>query len=135
MKTNTTLLEEQEQALFVQWLELKSLVFSAIPHSTFTKSWKVKARNKAMGVRPGVPDMMVIAGSKLVFIELKRLKGGVISKYQKQWIKDLHECNDVIAGICYGYEDAKQFIQNILDTGDKPLMPKIKKYENIITNR
>jgi len=128
MKNNTTLLEEQEQALLVQWLELKGLVFSAIPNSTYTTSWKVKARNKAMGVRPGVPDMMIIVGSRLVFIELKRIEGGSLSGYQKKWINYLHECDRVIVGVCYGFDEAKQFIQNILDTGKKPLIPKIKKY-------
>ena len=128
MKINTTLLEEQEQALLVQWLELKGLVFSAIPNSTYTTSYKVKARNTAMGLRKGLPDILVIVGSKLVFIELKRTEGGVISSYQRKWITDLHECNGVIAGVCYGYEEAKQFIQNILDTGKKPLIAKMKKY-------
>jgi len=47
MPKNTTPLETEEQRTFVQWLEYKKLIFTAIPNSTFTRSWSQKAKNKA----------------------------------------------------------------------------------------
>jgi len=82
---NNSMQEEQiEQEALVKYLELKHIKFSALPLSTFTKSWGVKIRNKMMGVRPGVPDMMLIIKNKLLFIEMKRKKGGVVSQAQKE---------------------------------------------------
>lgn len=83
--------------------------FSAIPHSTYTTSWKVKSRNKATGVRPGVPDMMVIVDEQLVFVELKRRKGGTTSPEQLDWIEALNDAG-VPAKVCRGADEAISFI-------------------------
>lgn len=108
------LTEEQEQEIFVEYLEKNKLKFSALPLSTFTKSWAVKNRNKKMGVRAGVPDMMIIVKNKLVFIEMKRKKTGKISDYQKSWLEELNKCEGVQAFVCYGYEESKKIIDNII---------------------
>jgi hypothetical protein len=39
--------EAQEQANLVEWLEAKNYTFTAIPNSTYTKSWYQKHLNKA----------------------------------------------------------------------------------------
>lgn len=106
------LTEEQEQCLLVDWLELKKYKFSALPLSTYTKSWAIKMRNKKMGVRAGVPDMMIIINDKLVFIEMKRTKGGVVSEEQKEWIDSLSKCG-INARVCKGFDEAKKFIESI----------------------
>lgn len=82
--------EEVEQANFVHYLELKGLRFTAIPNSTYTKSWAIKNRNTRMGVRAGLPDLLVIVPGKVIFIEMKREKGGVLSLMQKEWIAALN---------------------------------------------
>jgi len=104
------LLENEEQKLLVKYLELKGYKFSALPLDTFTKSWSVKMRNKSIGVRAGVPDLMVIKENRLIFIEMKRSNGGVLSDYQKEWIKELNKCNKVEAYVCKGYEEAIEII-------------------------
>jgi hypothetical protein len=38
--------EAQEQANLVEWLEAKNYTFTAIPNSTYTKSWYQKNLNK-----------------------------------------------------------------------------------------
>jgi hypothetical protein len=102
--------EEQEQILLVKYLQKKGVRFSALPLSTFTKSWAVKMKNKRMGVNAGVPDLMVIIKNKLIFIEMKRQKGGQVSEYQKKWIEDLNNCEGVSAFVCNGYDEAKAVI-------------------------
>lgn len=92
-------LEHEEQTAFVQYLELAypSVKFFAVPNGGL-RPFKVNDRGqrysqvakklKAMGVRPGVPDLMVIeprAGYHGVFIEFKRIKGGRLDSDQILW--------------------------------------------------
>lgn len=93
MTSNNTPLERHEQAAFVEWLELQGLLFSATAQSTYTTSYNQKRLNHATGLRKGVPDMLVIVPKDkskdgegyCLFVELKRLQGGVVSKEQKHW--------------------------------------------------
>lgn len=102
--------EEQEQIKFINWLEANNYKFSALPLSTFTRSWGVKMKNKRLGVRAGVPDLMVIVKNNLIFIEMKREKRGVVSKFQKEWIQALNKCIGVQAFVCAGFEQAKRIV-------------------------
>mgnify|MGYP001007545441 FL=1 len=88
--------EDQEQEAFVQWLRLKGYPHFRVPNETYTKSWNQKAKNKKLGVSSGVPDLAVVVPDvwhvygdnvptntytgRLVFIEMKRKKGGVTSE-------------------------------------------------------
>jgi len=65
--------------------------------------------NKAMGLRPGLPDLFIILKNKPFFIEMKRKKGGVTSDSQKDWIDALLKAN-IPAYICNGFEEAKKII-------------------------
>jgi hypothetical protein len=79
--------ELDEQCTFVKWLEVKGLKFSAIPSSTYTTSWGVKMRNKRMGVRKGIPDLLVaIEGKCLIWVEMKRQSGTYPTDEQREWI-------------------------------------------------
>lgn len=89
--------------------------FSHIPNSTFTRSWSVKKRNTAMGVRAGVPDMLIVFPDKVLFLELKRLNGGVLSAYQKQWITALAGTGKVVAEVAAGFDEAKAVIDSCLE--------------------
>jgi len=109
------LTEEQDCILLANFLrglmdrgEIRS--FTHIPNSTYTDSWKVKRRNKAMGVSKGVPDYLILLNSEPIFIEMKRLKGGTLAPEQKEWIKDLDELG-VTAKVCKGFQEAKTFIR------------------------
>lgn len=101
-------------------LQKKITAFSHIPQETFTKSWVTKNKNKAMGVRPGVPDMLIVFPDKVLFLELKRLKGGVVSEAQKVWHNALNAVADanggvVFSGVAYGFDGAKTAIDNLLE--------------------
>lgn len=106
--------EEEEANTLAEWLRLKGLKFAHIPNETFTKSWKQKNKNKTAGVSPGVPDYMIITPKGLLFIELKRRKGGVLSPAQKKWIDALNKLKGVQAEVCKGAEEAINTISRFL---------------------
>lgn len=107
--------EEAEQVVLVQWLDMIGLKYSAIPNSTYTTSWKVKNRNTRMGVRAGVPDLLIaLPGTGTLWIELKRVKGGVVSQYQKEWLAILNDCPGTQAFVCKGAEAAIKVISQFI---------------------
>jgi 5'-3' exonuclease len=99
--------EQDEQKTLVEYLELKGYKFTSIPNSTYTTSWKQRNKNKTMGLRKGLPDLLVIIRNHLVFIEMKRLKRYKIEESQSEWIKELNKCTDVRALICKGFDEAR----------------------------
>lgn len=107
--------EEMEQATFVQWLELKGIPFSAIPNSTYTTSWSQKNKNTRTGLRPGLPDLLlVLPHSCLIFIEMKKQKRGVVSAAQKQWIETLNTVPNVQAYIAKGADEAIAVVERLM---------------------
>jgi hypothetical protein len=109
--------EFEEQKALVQWLELKKWKFSAIPNSTYTKSWSQKAKNKASGLRAGLPDLLIVvkarSGDILTFCELKRVKNSKTSPEQEVWVQTLLGCQGVQAAVCKGFDEAKLFLEMI----------------------
>lgn len=103
--------EAEEQAMFIQWLNIQKLNYWHTPNSTFTRSWKQKLHNKAMGVQAGIPDVFVVLGDKLVAVEMKRIKGGVTSTHQMKWINILNNAN-VPTIVAKGHKEAIKFIKD-----------------------
>jgi len=111
--------------LEVLQLQKKVVLFSHIPQETFTKSWVTKNKNKAMGVRAGVPDMVIVFPYKVLFLELKRLKGGKVSDAQQAWIDAINNIDrttayaqgsaQVLARVACGFVEAKDIIDQIID--------------------
>ena len=104
-----------------------------IPQETYTTSWNQKRINKESGVRPGFSDAMVFLPSEktgrksgaLLFIEMKRqrkiLKNGKIgsspssvSESQKDFLQKIDTVTNAQGRICYGAEEATQFIESFL---------------------
>jgi hypothetical protein len=99
--------EDAEQRVFVQWLEHVGLPFFRVPNETYTKSWSQKAKNKALGVKPGVPDLFVfVPGKYVIAIEMKRTKGSATSQAQKDWIAVLNTIPGCQAFIAKGADEA-----------------------------
>jgi hypothetical protein len=103
----------------VSYLEIlkqagKVVVYTHVPQETFTKNWGIKMKNKAMGVRAGVPDMIIVFKYGILFLELKRLKGSVTSEAQKEWIEALNATSGpgglVLATVVKGFVEAKSII-------------------------
>ena len=112
--------EESDCIAFASYLRLKGLKFSHIPNETYTKSWKVKQRNKDIGVSRGVPDYIILierplnANSTLLFIEMKREKGGKVSEEQAEWVNGLNKVFGVVAMVCRGFDQAKEAVDAFL---------------------
>lgn len=110
--------EEYECLQLVDYLEKavkqkKVLRFTKIPNETFTRSWKTKIRNKAQGVRKGFPDYVIVTKWDVLFIEMKKTKGGVVRPEQILWIDDLNRAYGN-AVVCKGFEEAKNYIESKL---------------------
>ena len=103
--------EHLEQAHLVMWFRRTypdTLIF-AIPNGGMrSKSQAMKL--KVEGVVPGIPDLFVPEWK--LWIEMKKIKNGVVSKEQQAMIKYLQSVGyDVIVGL--GAEDAKaQILEN-----------------------
>ena len=105
--------EAEEQAMVVQYCILKKYKFWHTPNSTYTNSWRQKAHNRAMGVQAGIPDLFIIINNKLIAIEMKRTKGGVVSPAQKEWIETLNKAG-VPTQVCKGAQEAIAFINSMV---------------------
>lgn len=110
-------LEHDEAVALATYLEIlvttkKIVCFSHIPQETFTKNWGTKMKNKREGVHTGVPDYLIITPTKILFIELKRSKGGTISIEQKNWINALNTTGKARAIVARGFLEAKAFIDS-----------------------
>lgn len=102
--------EDDEEATFTDWLDLKGYTHWHVPQETYTTSWKAKAKARKLGVRKGVPDHWVIvptAGTRfLVAIEMKRAHGGTTSDEQFEKIHELNKCRGITALVAHGAGEA-----------------------------
>lgn len=107
--------EDVEQMAFVHWLLLKGYTFTAIPNSTYTKSWKQKVHNRDMGLRAGFPDLVIVAEGKFMCVEMKRTIGGTLSPAQKIWIEALKNAGIPVT-VAKGAEEAIAFVQSVVSS-------------------
>lgn len=96
--------EHEEQREFVRWFRQShpGVRIMAIPNGG-ARSPSTAARLKAEGVSAGVPDLFIPAWG--LWVEMKRAKGGVVSKEQKEW----HDYLESVAYrviVCRGCADA-----------------------------
>lgn len=76
-------------------------------------------RFKAMGVKRGVPDVFLDVprgGFHGLRIEMKRRRGGVLSDDQADWI-DWYNSIGYRAAVCYGWDEAREVIEDYLRGG------------------
>ena len=113
-------LEIDEQIAVVEYLEIlcgagRVVMFSALPNNIYTDSIKQKGKQIAEGLKPGFPDLVVVFKTKVLFLEMKRTKGGVMSAYQKRWQEALEGVGgSVIARVAYGFDEAKNIIDDVV---------------------
>ncbi len=125
-------LEDDEQSALFGWAALypQCRLLYAVPNGGYRKP-REAARMKRQGTRAGVPDIclpVARGGFHGLYIEMKRpiVKGEakpVVSKEQAQWLKDLR-AEGYCAEVCYGFNDARDLIENYL-------LDKVKRYANV----
>lgn len=103
--------EHEEQVLFVQWFrrEFPGVLIFAIPNGG-VRGKVAAAKLKAEGVVRGIPDLYVPAWR--LWIEMKRIKGGRLSKDQRGVLRYLAEFDSTIVAL--GCEDAKKQVREFL---------------------
>ena len=97
-------LEHGEQVTFVRWFRatFPDVLIYAIPNGGKRAITEAK-RLKEEGVVPGVPDLHIPAW--LLWIEMKRVKGGKVSADQEAVAEYLHSVGHTVL-IGRGWEDA-----------------------------
>ena len=101
--------EHEEQRELVKWFRqsFDGVRIFAIPNGG-ARSITTAAKLKVEGVSAGVPDLYVPEWK--LWIEMKRTKGGVVDKAQKDWHEYLTAIGDVVI-VCRGADEAKRMIE------------------------
>lgn len=107
--------EHEEQRELISWFRknyeiTQGIRIFAIPNGGL-RGKREAMKLKCEGVSAGVPDLYIPQWR--LWIEMKRAKGGVLSKEQKDWRDYLQSIGDNwIIGI--GFEDAKAKIEQFI---------------------
>ena len=111
--------EHIEQCTVVQWLDWNNIKFFAVPNannmSSSNKRYAINVANrmKKEGVRSGVYDLVILDYKRVLFLEMKRLKGSRTSLDQIDWGLTFTELgHDNI--ICKGADEAIEVIKGWL---------------------
>ncbi|MDE2099041.1 MAG: VRR-NUC domain-containing protein [Patescibacteria group bacterium] len=111
MPSHTLPTEEQEQRTLVEWLDWHRICY-AHPANESKRSAIQGARLKAIGMSPGLPDLLLFDPPPLythmyrgAAIELKRRKGGRVSETQRDWLERLRLRGWAVA-VCEGADAA-----------------------------
>lgn len=109
-------LEKEEQQKFVKWLKTNKIKHWANGLGVkLDYDVKYMASLRSQGHFKGIPDMTVLLPKgRAIFIEMKRIKGGVVSPEQKKWLKNLQDLG-YPAKVCYGADEAIEFVKSLLE--------------------
>lgn len=113
--------ESQEQVTLFAWAKLNENKYPELALMLHVPNggWRDKRtaeKLKREGVRPGFPDIFLPVprrGHHGLMVELKRVKGGVLSPEQRTWLKNLNE-QGYLAVVAKGYEEARSTILDYL---------------------
>ena len=125
--------ESNEQQSLIKWAWLSRTKYPGlermfhIPNGQLlggsgTQRMRRGARLKAEGLKAGVPDLFLpvpIAPYSGLFIEMKRKKGGRLSKEQKDWCEWLPTAGYRLA-VCNGFLEAKAVIKDYYGESNDP---------------
>jgi len=109
--------EEQDQSALAKLLDMKNLCWFHPPNGGL-RHVIVAEKLKAQGVKSGVPDVLIFdrppafPGAIGVAIELKRSKGGTVSKEQKIWHEKLIKRGWIVR-VCRGIDEALAAVKDV----------------------
>ena len=113
--------ELHEQKLLCHWLEKQKefgrvLKYSAINPTPYKHSYQELAITKAAGQKKGVPDMLVLLPTEIVWIEMKRpgASPSSVSEDQREWNRLLNSFPHSHAYIAYSAEEAIQYLTQFI---------------------
>lgn len=110
--------ETQEQIAVADYLRLKDIMFIHVPNEG-KRSPTTARLLKAMGMKPGFPDLLILEPRGEyhgLAIELK-IPGGRLSYNQKEWLADLAS-RRYAAVAAWGADEAIHFIEEYMKLGE-----------------
>ncbi len=127
MRTFNLGLEHHQQSILIEWCELNRQKYPQLESIYCNANGghrhpTVAAQMKAEGVKPGVPDLFLAFPAGVhhgLYIEMKRLVGGKLSKEQKVW-RDRLTANGYLVVVAAGWEVAKDAIIEYLTPKTHP---------------
>jgi len=118
----TTPLESEEQERFCDYLTDNNILFTSTQNGAVLggKKFGQIKKLKSTGMKNGFPDLILFVKNKsktdsILFIEMKRQKGGVVSEEQKIWHQDLCKAGYAV-GIARGCDSAIRILNKYLET-------------------
>lgn len=114
---NLTPSEHAEQATVIAWADIMAARFPclrllyAVPNGART-GMRTAVKLKLEGLKAGVPDLCLPAarcGFHGLYIEMKRVKGGVVSGVQADWHDALRLAGYAVA-VCRGASEAQDLL-------------------------
>lgn len=120
-ESNKVPTEYEEQCLLFKWIRENESSYPALKYANASLSGirlsiHLAAKAKRSGMVRGFPDIFLpLKNSKYngLFIELKRIKGGSVSKEQKDFISFLNN-QGYLAVVCKGHKEAIVVIEHYL---------------------
>ena len=110
--------EDYEQKQLIQWCRTDprlQFIFHIPNENTAGIKWGI--RNRQLGVKSGVPDLMLPIPSKGyhgLFIEMKT-RNGKTSENQDRWLNALNNFG-YLAVVCHGWEEARDCLLKYLQS-------------------
>lgn len=106
--------EDNEQILFVDHVkqQYKWIKIGCIPNGGYRPK-KTANKLKRMGTSPGIPDLLLIVSVHTVWFEMKKRKGGVLSKDQIFWHGVLRAAGHTVF-VPNGYDEAISMLTGFL---------------------
>ena len=112
--------EHEEQCAFHQWLRWQNIPHFAVPNQNTASFYNkgvacsIANKKKAEGVSRGVPDLVIFMPKVQLYIELKTVKGGVVSGEQLEWMETINSYPYSKAFIAYGCDDAIEKVKEVM---------------------
>ncbi len=110
-------LEREEQVAAARYLDALELVWIHVPNEG-KRSKRVGASLLDQGLKPGFPDIVIFTPPpahphiRFVAVELKRQRGGRLTRNQGEWQHELRECGG-IAEVCAGADELVALLKRL----------------------
>jgi len=97
-------------AVHIRQRAVPGLVWWHSPQGAYYNNDRQGALMKALGVRPGVSDLVFLSRGQFYALELKRLKGGRATAEQMQFLADIERAGGIVA-IAAGLDEALSILE------------------------